>query len=220
MVLAERIRKVSCYFRPMLKALRLVGLFAIASLLISIYTPLWNHVGAAMTMSAHISPCDAIVVLAAGLKDDGTLNDESLRRTVAGIELFKSGLAPTLILSGSFDERGIRATEADLRARLATTLGIPSGQIVRIYDSKTTYEEAQHTALVLGSTQKRVLLVTETLHMIRASGTFEKLGMTVFPAESSNAALAARSPAERIMLLTSILEQSGALLYYRITDKI
>ena len=129
---------------------------------------------------------DAIVVLAGGIYHKGSLRpsdeakDASRQRTACGAELWRQGLAPTLLLTGG-DATVFRTgpSEASEMKRWALHLGVPESALGLEEKSRTTYENALETKAMLGSA--RILLVTAAYHMPRAVGLFEKQGLVVTP---------------------------------------
>jgi uncharacterized SAM-binding protein YcdF (DUF218 family) len=182
---------------------------------ISVYTPVWNYAAARLAEKSSIAKAGAIVVLGAGGLADGKLGDESLKRAVLGIQLFKQGMGSILIFSGP--KAGTGKSEAEIRADLAIQLGVPPEAIKTVTRVRTTRDEAIQVASIMeGLDEKTVLIVTESLHMRRAQRVFESNGLTAVAAPSDNISAAARSPEGRIELIYSVLHQSGALLYYRL----
>jgi uncharacterized SAM-binding protein YcdF (DUF218 family) len=199
----------------MLKILRWLGMAATAAFLISIYTPLWNAAAVRLTVKPSTGKADAIVVLGAGGTTDGRLSDDSLRRAVVGIQLFKQRRGSVLILSGP--REGTGKSQAEIRADLAIEMGIPAESIKIVTRVSTTRDEAVEVASMLaGRHEDTVLLVTDSLHMRRAQRVFESTGLTTMAAPSDDISAAARTPAHRIELIYSVLQQSGALLYYKL----
>ena len=146
---------------------------------------------------------------------DETLSNQSMRRLMHGLVLFKSGLAPWLIVSGP--RQGSDRSEAAVRSDIAVRLGVPAAAILQMENVNTTRDEAFTAAgLLSGRNLNRVLLVTEPLHMRRSKGVFEAAGMKVFPAPSDNFAAAGLGPVERLLLLKDLAVQSAGLLYYRL----
>jgi uncharacterized SAM-binding protein YcdF (DUF218 family) len=206
-----------CYLIGMSRILRGVGLATTAAFLVSAYTPLWNLVGARLAVPSAAAPADAIVVLGAGLANDDQLQDQSLRRTVEGIRLFKENLASILILSGPPRSKQAATSEAKVRRDLAVQLGVPALQISLIENVATTRDEASEVAKFLkDKNASSVVLVTDALHMKRAMKTFENLRITVLPAPSGDLSASARSATERLELMESVLRQGTALMLYRL----
>jgi DUF218 domain len=98
---------------------RLTGLVGVVFFLVTAFTPLAHVVDLWMAVEPRLVPSDAIVVLAASVSPSGMLSTESSRRTNLGIDLYRRGLAPLLILLGG--SRGSGPTEAEVRAQLAAS---------------------------------------------------------------------------------------------------
>jgi uncharacterized SAM-binding protein YcdF (DUF218 family) len=198
-----------------------VGVFVVAAFCVIVFTPISNEASRYFAVSSTVQPSAAIVVLGAGIWKGGMLDDESLRRTVRGIELYRSQLAPVIVFSGSKSVEEPNMTEAELRTRLALTLGIPGDAIIKEETANTTRDESiRISALLTSRGVHDVLLVTESLHMRRAKYLFERAGMEVRPAPSDNYTVAGVSPGERLRLALRLVQESLALVYYRIAGYI
>src|SRR5262249_22471298 len=184
-------------------------------------TPVVNVVGRRWALNSQPEPCGAIVVLGAGTMYGNILNQESLRRAIAGIDLYRRKLAPVIVLSGPHSNRDSGSSEAEARANLAIGMGIPPEAIIKEQTANTTREEATHIADTLRKRSiNRVLLVTDALHMRRAKLVFERAGLEVWPAVSADYTVAAVSPADRLWLAMRVAEESLALVYYRLAGYI
>jgi len=200
------------------RGVRYLGVLTVAGFFITAMTPATNVIGRRVAVMAdHIQPADAIIVLAAGVMGNGALDSESMRRAIAGIQFYKRGLAPILVLSGPGRSDSRQPTEAEVRAELAETMGIPPAAILKEETAHTTFEESIHISGVLHQRRaERVLLVTDSLHMRRAIRVFEHAGLNVQPAISADYPAALRSSADRLWLAMRIAEESAAMLYYRL----
>ena len=90
-----------------------------------------------------------------------------------------------------------------------------------VHYTYTTYQEAVFTADLLRPRRvRKILLVTESMHMRRAKLLFEKAGLAVLPALSDRNFEAAVAPQDRLMLIFRIAEETAALIYYRIAGYI
>lgn len=144
-----------------------------------------------------------------------------MRRVIAGIELFKKGLAPLLVVSGTGSFEASTPSEAAVRAKLAVEMGIPPAVILTEETANTTYEESVRISNTLrGRNASRILLVTDSLHMRRAKQVFERAGLQVQPAASADYPTIVTSPGDRLWLAMRIVEESGALIYYRVAGYI
>jgi len=152
---------------------------------------------------------------------DGTLSDESMRRFVHGLELYKRGLAPTIVLLGPPRTDVVTAPEAEVRWEIARNFGVPGNAVIRIPDAYTTREEALLTSDALRTRNAgRILLVTESVHMKRAKRVFEKNGFVVLPGSWDYHAATAASASHRLFLSLRIAEETLALVYYRLAGYI
>jgi len=199
---------------------RAIGALVVALFLGSAFTPLSNLLGYWTSVPAELRPADAIVVLGAGgPTPPGILDGTSLRKALYGIRLYRQGLAPFLVLSGTPDD-GEQREEVSLRIELAREHGVPAEAIVaepsrQVGDEPTTQGEAIHTRrLLTDKGVERVLLVTDSQHMRRARRLFEGVGFLVFAAPIDEISLDSSSPEERLRLMRCMGEEWLALLFY------
>jgi uncharacterized SAM-binding protein YcdF (DUF218 family) len=196
------------------RLLRFLGCGGIVGFLLATYTPLPNLLARWAGVSPQLAPAEAVVVLAGSVHATGVLSDDSLRRAVHGMVLYRRGLAPLLVFSGPPNEEGI--VEAEVRAEMARELGIPSTAIVTETTARTTREEATRmAALLLPRGMRAILLVTDLDHMRRSQQLFQKAGFTVRPAPVDDLSQTDSSEG-RLRLMRRILQEALARLYYRL----
>ncbi len=132
-----------------------------------------NALGTALIVDDPLHPADAILVLA-GESREGA-------RVTHAVNLYKRGLAPLLVLSGT--PMGFRTHEADVTQRHAEYLGVPTARILAVkHDSESTREEAGVIVSVLQRKGlKEVILVTSNYHTGRAKRIFQKMAGPVGP---------------------------------------
>lgn len=179
------------------RMIRLLGALALGALAVGAFTPLANAVNAWMAGPERLEPAEAVVVMGRGGADaDGVLTNRSLRRTLHGVALARRGLAPLLVLSGSFEE--VRR-----RAELARGLGVPPGAVLEAPGARTTPEEAAVLArLLLPRGARRVLLVADPIDMPRTRATLARAGFTVLPAPTASSGPG--TPEGRLALLRDL----------------
>jgi len=126
-----------------------------------------NALGTALIADDPLGSADAILVLA-GESREGA-------RVTHAVNLYKRGLAPLLVLSGT--PMGFRTHEADVTQRHAEYLGVPTARILAVkHDSESTREEAGVIVSVLQRKGlKEVILVTSNYHTGRAKRIFQKM---------------------------------------------
>ncbi len=120
-------------------------------------------VGAAAYLSPrdNLREADAIVVVSGG----GT------ERIDLGIQLYNDGWADALILSGAARDSDA-VSNAEMMRRIAIARGVPRSAISTDDRSLTTYQNAVNVRYILPPETTRIILVTSSYHMRRASLTF------------------------------------------------
>jgi uncharacterized SAM-binding protein YcdF (DUF218 family) len=203
------------------RLIRGVGVVSVIAFIVITLTPAMNIVGRRIALtSSQLQQADAIVVLGAGYMPKGGLNSESMSRLIAGIKLFKKGMAPLLVVSGP-GRGNTDLTEGRVRAKLAREMGIPPAAILLEDTANTTREESMDISQTLHARNAtRILLVTDSLHMRRARLVFERAGLQVQPAASSNYPDVLGSPADRLLLTLWIVRETGGLIYYHLAGYI
>jgi uncharacterized SAM-binding protein YcdF (DUF218 family) len=193
---------------------QLLGIVGVTLFFLSAFTPLPNLLDQHLATPARIQPADAIVVLGAGIGRSGQLGDDSLRRALEGMLLRRRQLAPFLVFSGPAQYGG--PSEADVRAQLAHELGLSPEGILTEPHAWTTREEATRIGALLQPRHvRRILLVTDSRHMVRARTLFEHARFEVFPAPVDDGRGASVSPGKRLDLTERVLQEWVARIYYR-----
>jgi len=113
-----------------------------------------------------------------------TLGKDTLYRCLHGAELYRAGKPLPVIVSG-----GVVEPEKDMPAiaylmkDLLVQLGVSPGDIILEDRSTSTYENAVYCRELLAERKlTRIVLVTEGLHMLRASRCFARENLVVTPA--------------------------------------
>jgi uncharacterized SAM-binding protein YcdF (DUF218 family) len=113
---------------------------------------------------------------------------------VLATDLFAAGRASRILFTGG-RPGGMPCSTAEVMARFAERLGVPAGSMLLETASRNTRQNAELSASVLNAIGvRRVLLVTDRLHMRRAEACFRAMGFEVERAsvpvtETSNTAL-------------------------------
>lgn len=192
-----------------------LGLVTVVTFFVVSFTPLPNVLNRWAGVPSQLQPAEAIVVLAAGMNDQGVLSDRSLQRTIHGIVLFQRGFAPLLAFSGPVNRQSGR-DEAGVRAEMARLFGVSTSALVTETTASTTREEAARMA---GLLQPRgisnILLVTSYDHMLRSRVLFEKVGFNVQPASVDDLS-EVQQPEARLHLMRRLAQEFLARAYYRL----
>jgi uncharacterized SAM-binding protein YcdF (DUF218 family) len=196
-------------------ATRLLGAVTVCGVILAAFTPLPNLALRRLGAPARVEAADAIVVLGSGAHTGGELTDSSLRRLLHGIALFHRGLAPLLVVSGPPNRAGI--VEARVRADLARTLGVPASAIVMVDTALTTQEEARDVAAALHARHaRRVLVVSNSLHLVRSVGVFERAGLIALAAPAAEISDTDEKPEDRLRLLREVMKEVVGRVYYHV----
>lgn len=193
-----------------------MGLTGVALFLLTGFTPLVNLLRYWMAPHRPVEAAQAIVVMArGGVGGDGALTDASLRGVVEALSLYRSGLAPTLVLSGAGGAVG--GSEAAGRKRFALSCGVPDTAIVTVEKGHTTREEASEIGAVLRSRGlQKILLVVDDQGTARATAVFERLGFAVVPAPAAGLLELGGGPEDRMGAMRLVLIELLARMYYRL----
>ncbi len=139
--------------------------------------------------------------------------------------LYHAGKAPLIVVSaGNVWGGPERESEAVATRILLDALGVPESAVVVEASSRTTRENATHTAAIAGARGlEQVLLVTSAWHMPRAAAAFDRVGLDVVPAPADYARMAALPDvlrflphAEALHLSSRVLREYLGLLVYRL----
>lgn len=163
---------------------------------------------------------DAIVVLSAGVNDDGMMLPQATDRLLKGIELLNRGIAPVLVLGEeSYLEDGhLVSSRADHNRIVSLSPGALSKVVVSGVTLSTHDEAIRAAALFRARGWKRVVVVTSPIHTRRACATFEHAGVVVSCAASDSRSIAVHSlrvPGDRIYAFQGWLYEVAGTLRYR-----
>jgi uncharacterized SAM-binding protein YcdF (DUF218 family) len=137
----------------------------------------------------------AIVVLSGYMRraPDGSpvLGDDSLVRTVHAASLYHAlGARPLVATGGPRPDLGPGVSIAGRMRDLLVQLGVAPADVIVEGESRSTYENAAFTRRVLDARgARRILLVTEALHMPRSVVVFRSQGFDVVPAPCGHVAV-------------------------------
>ena len=118
---------------------------------------------------------DCILVLGAGLKDAETPSDMLKDRLDVGIELYKQGVAPKILLSG--DNGQVEHNEIHVMLNYAKNAGVPEADIFCDHAGFSTYDSMYRAGSIFEA--ERVVVVTQQYHEYRALYIGKKLGLEV-----------------------------------------
>ena len=120
---------------------------------------------------------EIIIVLGAGLKEDGRPGPALTRRSRHGAALWHAGFAPLVLCAGGQSEYYPRS-EADACREILLDAGLPPEAILTEARSRSTEENAINSKRLLDELGlSRVVLVSDSYHMLRAGWLFSGRGV-------------------------------------------
>jgi len=116
---------------------------------------------------------DCILVLGAGVRDDGSPSHMLEDRLIVGINLYKNEVCNTLLMSG--DHGREHYDEVNTMKNYAATAGVAKDRIFMDHAGFSTYDSLYRARDVFGS--KKVIIVTQEYHLYRALAIADSLGL-------------------------------------------
>ena len=129
-----------------------------------------------IVLPADVPTADCILVLGAGIRDDGTPSDMLADRLDQGIALYKSGAADYLLMSG--DHGREHYDEVNVMKQYAIDAGVPSEAIFMDHAGFSTYESMFRARDVFEL--QSVIVVTQEYHLYRALYVADELGLEAY----------------------------------------
>jgi uncharacterized SAM-binding protein YcdF (DUF218 family)/lysophospholipase L1-like esterase len=153
---------------------------------------------------------DVIVVPGAGASAECSPNIYSIRRVMLARQVYAEGRAPKILISGGMAS-GQRCAVADAMGRLALQLGVPERDLIVETRAHSTWENAAFSAPILRRLgARRIVIVTDRLHMLRAEACFRHFGF-----ETERVAVPSpASHADNVSALLMSAREAAALAYY------
>lgn len=115
-------------------------------------------------IDAQSAQADAILVLGASVYADGTPSDMLAHRLEVACDLYFSGAAPTIIVSG--DNESSHYNESDAMAAYCMGLGVPESAIVVDPKGYDTYDSVYRAKNVYNA--ESLMIVTQAYHLYRS----------------------------------------------------
>ena len=128
------------------------------------------------TDAAALSDMDCILVLGCGVRNDGTpshMLEDRLRR---GVELYKAGAAPKILMSG--DHGRTNYDEVNTMKGYAIDAGVPSEDVFMDHAGFSTYESMYRAQDIFCA--EKILIVSQEYHLHRAIYLARALGLEAY----------------------------------------
>ena len=116
---------------------------------------------------------DCILILGAGVREDGSPSHMLEDRLLTGIDLYKNGLCKTLLMSG--DHGREEYDEVNCMKDYAVNAGVSAEDIFMDHAGFSTYESLYRARDVFGA--EKIVIVTQEYHLYRALYVADALGL-------------------------------------------
>ncbi len=123
---------------------------------------------------------DCILVLGAGVRDDGTPSHMLEDRLLRGIEVYEAGASEKLLMSGDHGREGY--DEVNTMKDFALLRGISSEDVFMDHAGFSTYESLYRAKEIFGA--KKIVVITQGYHLYRALYVAKMLGLDAYGVSS------------------------------------
>jgi len=164
--------------QKLLKFILILGFIALTAV-IGVHLWIYNTVKDRIYAPDGIRPehlaeqADCILVLGAGVRDDGYPSHMLEDRLLTGIGLYERGFSPVMLMSG--DHGREEYDEVNAMKDFAVSKGVPEDVIFLDHAGFSTYESLYRAKEVFGA--ERIVIVTQEYHLWRALYTADALGL-------------------------------------------
>ena len=178
------------------------GLFLAIVVMVG-FTPLLRPGVQALIVDEPLPPggADAVVVLSAGLSQDGYLSPAGTERLIHAVELLERGTAPTIVTTRLRRPVGSGTVTSDTDQARLIALAPASIRHLVVDSVHTTRDEAvQVAALARREGWRHLIVVTSPMHTRRACAAFRHVGLSITCSASPSREVAVRTlrhPGER-----------------------
>lgn len=154
-----------------------VGLFCLAGIL-TFNAYIKRTMGARILKAEQAADMDAdcILVLGAGVRDDGTPSHMLEDRLKTGGTLYECGASTRLLMSG--DHGRTDYNEVGVMKAYAVSWGVPDTDVFMDHAGFSTYESLYRARDIFGA--EKILIVSQGYHLYRALYIAEQLGLEAY----------------------------------------
>ncbi len=174
-------KKTGRVFKTLLKVtliLLIVGVLTVAVCNIIVIASASKYI-VDFDTAAELGNIDCIIVLGAGVKEDGTLSNILHERVECGMNLYFSGASERLLLSGDHSRENYN--EVGAMKEYMVSRGIDKNVVFTDHAGFDTYDTAYRAKEIFKA--ERVLIVTQDFHISRAVFIARSVGLDAYGVE-------------------------------------
>lgn len=159
-------------------------------------------------------PADVIIVLGAGTRRGADpLPTQAKLRTDKGIELWRAGLAPTVMISGG-KSKVTGLIESNIMAGYAIERGLTPDDIIPEEHSTSTRENAEESLKIMDAKKmETAIIVTSSYHTWRSCRVFQAFSASV-QCVAASVHTKTETLYDRMVNIRSVLREYGAITLY------
>jgi len=120
-----------------------------------------------------LSDADCVLVLGAGVREDGSPSHMLEDRLKVGVDLYLNNVCDVILMSGDHGTKGY--DEVNTMKQFAIDLTVPSEDVFMDHAGFSTYESLYRARDVFGA--KKIIIVTQEYHLYRALYIAASLGI-------------------------------------------
>lgn len=161
-------------FRRLLLTVLCLGLL-VSGLIVGVNVYMFSNAKERILSAEELSDygADCILVLGAGVREDGTPSHMLEDRLKTGLALYEAGASQKLLMTG--DHGRAEYNEVGVMKDFAMEHGVPSENVFMDHAGFSTYESLYRARDVFAA--KRVVIVTQEYHLHRALYIADRLGL-------------------------------------------
>ena len=148
-------------------------LAAVAVTAVNIYMCASVHSDIYTVSELSLQEADCILILGAGVREDGSPSHMLEDRLIVGCQLYENGVSDYLLLSG--DHGQAEYDEVNSMKNYMMKKGVPREPIFLDHAGFSTYESIYRAKEIFGA--EKVIIVTQSYHLYRALFLAEALGL-------------------------------------------
>ena len=187
-------------------------------LIVILFTPLTELIYKPLIVNEKARKSEVIVILSAGIYNNGLPGFGTLVRLRKGLELYRNKLADKIICAGGIRAKGIDITIAEAMKKTLILYGIPDENILTEDETINTYNDITY---LLKKFKSRFdfdnsIFVTSSYHTYRTRKILDKKEVNARVISANPYELEPISRLERLSLFKLVIREYMALCYFKL----
>lgn len=187
-------------------------------LIVIIFTPLTEQLYKPLIIDEKPEKSEVIVILSAGIYDDGLPDFGTMVRIRKGLELYRNHHADKIICAGGIKPEGLDISIAEAMKSTLVLHGVPAENVLTEDETINTYNDITYLLKKFESmfNFNNSIFVTSSYHTYRTKKILDKKRVTALIVSANPYELKPISRLERLSLFKSVIREYMALCYFKI----